>query len=166
MYVLAFEIAPSGLGGLVFVLPGILFICIGIVLIITRKSLYKSRDKSLVILFISFWLLFAFLWTLIAGIGIGVQQAALRQEYLDGHFKVVEGLVKDFDPMPSSGHKMESFRVNGVKFEYSDYVITPGFNNTTSHGGPIVEGLPVRVSYINQTIVKLEIAAKPIDRKK
>jgi hypothetical protein len=32
-----------------------------------------------------------------------------------------------------------------------------GFNNTSSHGGPIREGLPVRVSYVGNTILKLEI---------
>lgn len=52
---------------------------------------------------------------------------------------------------------MESFNVNGVKFEYSDYVITPGFNNAASKGGPIKEGLPVRISYIDGTILKLEV---------
>jgi hypothetical protein len=59
--------------------------------------------------------------------------------------------------MPKSGHKMESFTVNGVKFEYSDFVVTPGFNNATSHGGPIREGLPVRISHIDNTILKLEV---------
>jgi hypothetical protein len=52
---------------------------------------------------------------------------------------------------------MESFCVSGVCFRYSDYVVTAGFNQTSSHGGPIRDGLPVRVTYIGNTIVKLEV---------
>jgi hypothetical protein len=43
-------------------------------------------------------------------------------------------------------------------FCYSDYEVTAGFNNSASHGGPIREGLPVRVSYIGNTIVRLEVS--------
>jgi len=53
---------------------------------------------------------------------------------------------------------MERFCVSGVCFAYSDFVITSGFNNTSSHGGPIREGLPVRVTYVGDMIVKLEVA--------
>ncbi len=70
-------------------------------------------------------------------------------EYLkhEPHQKV-EGVVSQFDPMPASGHKNESFNVNGVPFKYSDFDLTnPGFRNTTSHGGPIKDGLPVRIWY-------------------
>lgn len=75
-----------------------------------------------------------------------------------GHFQVVEGQVSDFVPMPYEGHAMESFSVRGHKFTYSDYALTPGFHNTTSHGGPIRQGLGVRVSFVNNTIVRLEVA--------
>jgi hypothetical protein len=35
-----------------------------------------------------------------------------------------------------------------VPFKYSDFDLTnPGFRNTTSHGGPIKDGLPVRIWY-------------------
>ncbi|WP_321797617.1 hypothetical protein [Burkholderia sp. BCC1988] len=63
-----------------------------------------------------------------------------------------------FEPMPYGGHAMERFCVGQVCFSYSDYVVTGGFNNTASHGGPIRAGLPVRVSYVDGLIVKLEVA--------
>ncbi|WP_322021733.1 MULTISPECIES: hypothetical protein [unclassified Burkholderia] len=53
---------------------------------------------------------------------------------------------------------MERFCVGQVCFSYSDYVVTGGFNNTASHGGPIRAGLPVRGSYVDGLIVKLEVA--------
>jgi hypothetical protein len=80
-----------------------------------------------------------------------------RTAYEHGDFKVVEGPVENFHPMPVEGHDLESFTVKGQKFEYSDFVISPGFHNATSRGGPILEGLPVRISYVKNDIVKLEI---------
>ncbi|MEO7576992.1 MAG: hypothetical protein ABIT83_05210, partial [Massilia sp.] len=66
--------------------------------------------------------------------------------------------VADFVPMPAAGHAMERFCVQQACFSYSDFVIGGGFNNTASHGGPIRAGLPVRVTYVDGDIVKLEIA--------
>ena len=75
------------------------------------------------------------------------------------HF--IEGTVSQFIPMPYTGHAMESFVVHGVRFAYSDYVITAGFNNTSSHGGPIREGLPVRIWYRGNEILRLDVAKRP-----
>ena len=71
---------------------------------------------------------------------------------------MVEGVVKNFRPMPYEGHQDECFSVQAQTFCYSDYVVTVGFNNSASHGGPIREGLRVRVSYIGNTIIRLEVA--------
>jgi len=80
----------------------------------------------------------------------------------EGNVHVAEGVVEKFHPMPPTGHDTERFTVAGQWFAYSDYVITGGFNNTVSHGGPIKEGLAVRLTYVrahNRTIiVKVEIA--------
>ena len=158
-YKVVFEIAKSGLGELTFVFPGLLFIIIGMFLIMFRNRLAKNRPKWFANAFSFFFLGFAVLWTIRAGISINSEQSGLRKSYEQGDFKVVEGIVENFDPMPQSGHKMESFTIKGVRFEYSDFVVTPGFNNATSLGGPIKEGLPVRISYIGNTILKLEVAA-------
>jgi hypothetical protein len=73
-------------------------------------------------------------------------------------YSLVEGTVTNFHPMPKSGHDTERFTVEGVKFEYSDFDLSKGgFNNTASHGGPIREGLPVRIAYRDGRILKLEI---------
>ncbi|MGA8709500.1 MAG: hypothetical protein WB646_21230 [Steroidobacteraceae bacterium] len=74
-----------------------------------------------------------------------------------GNVRVVEGVVTNFTPMPVDGHAMESFCVEKTCFQYSDHVFTGGFNNTSSQGGPIRAGLPVRVTYYGRRIVKLEI---------
>lgn len=92
--------------------------------------------------------------------GVADMYSRARQAYLNGDYQVVEGAVSNFHPMPYSGHQNESFSVNGVQFSYSDYVVSPCFNNTTSHGGPIGEGLRVRIAYSGDCILKLEIARR------
>lgn len=73
---------------------------------------------------------------------------------------VIEGVVEQFHPMPYTGHDTERFVVGDVHFAYSDFSVTAGFNHTSSHGGPIHEGLRVRIHYLGDkseaTIVKLE----------
>jgi hypothetical protein len=76
----------------------------------------------------------------------------------EGRYSVVEGPVTDFVPMPYEGHAQESFTVNGHRFSYSDYIMTAGFRKTASHGGPIREGLYVRISYSGNLILRLEVA--------
>ncbi len=59
--------------------------------------------------------------------------------------------------MPYAGHTKERFCVEDKCFTYSDFVPTIGFNNTSSHGGPIKAGMPVRVTFVGNTIIKLEV---------
>jgi branched-subunit amino acid transport protein len=76
---------------------------------------------------------------------------------------VVEGSVEHFHPMPGGGHDSERFEVAGVHFEYSHWSISQGFNQDVTVGGPIREGLYVRIHYVRLadesfgTIVRLEI---------
>lgn len=82
--------------------------------------------------------------------------------YLAGQYSVVEGPVTNFHPMPSTGHQNEAFLVNGAQFSYSDFDGSPCFNNTASHGGPIREGISVRIAYWGNCILKLEVAANSL----
>jgi hypothetical protein len=87
--------------------------------------------------------------------------ARAQDAYVQGQYSVVEGTVTNFHPMPYSGHQEESFSVNGVQFSYSDFILVPCFNNTASHGGPIRQGVKVRIAYSGNCIWKLEIANGP-----
>ena len=100
---------------------------------------------------------FACLWSLLVLSKMIPDYQRARSAYLSGNYSVVQGLVTDFQPMPYQGHGEECFTVDSETFCYSDYVVTLGFNNTASHGGPIREGLPVRVSFIGNTILRLEV---------
>jgi hypothetical protein len=75
----------------------------------------------------------------------------------DGRCAVVEGRVTEFVPPRYPGQSEESFVVGGHRFAYSDDVVTAGFDNGSSHGRLIHEGLYVRVTYLGNLIVRLEV---------
>ncbi|ELV8627344.1 hypothetical protein QNF03_004076 [Vibrio cidicii] len=165
MYEVVFDIKYEGFWSLAFILPGVLFILIFVIGIRKKdkllgwniKVLGKPATKRSLNVSLVFFLVFSVFWTGLAGYGVGTKLYSMLSSYEQGKYSVVEGPVENFDPMPYAGHKTESFTVQGVKFSYSDFIIEPGFNNTASHGGPISEGLYVRVSYINNVILKLEV---------
>jgi hypothetical protein len=100
-------------------------------------------------------------WLLLAGaLAVLVNHDRLQcaQWARGGEYSTIDGVVRAFHPMPQSGHDSERFTVNGVAFAYSDYQPTGGFNNAASHGGPIREGLRVRIGYRGTRILKLWVA--------
>jgi hypothetical protein len=60
--------------------------------------------------------------------------------------------------MPPSGQGCESFLVDGQSFKYNDAAYNGGFEKSSLYGGPIREGLQVRIWYVDNVIVRLEIA--------
>jgi hypothetical protein len=86
----------------------------------------------------------------------------LRKAVRDGTAQLIEGYVTHFSPMPYEGHADESFVINGNTLAYSDFNVTGCFNNTSSHGGPIREGLRIRIWVVNDCIARLEVADEPV----
>jgi hypothetical protein len=117
---------------------------------------YKKRRVLTLIVFV----VSAFMVMALSPAGVSDMFARARDAYAKGNYSTVEGTVTNFHPMPYSGHQNETFSVNGVKFSYSDYVLVPCFNNTASHGGPIHDGLSVRIAYSGDCILRLEVAAR------
>jgi hypothetical protein len=70
----------------------------------------------------------------------------------EGKYKIVEGPVTDFTF--SDRARDEKFTVAGKRFSYSHDYQFLGYHA----GGPIHEGLYVRISYVRNTILRLEIA--------
>jgi hypothetical protein len=141
-----------------FILPGIiLFGIIGAVIAIIQRRgrLSKSFIVLTAVVCAVFLLLAAYAYS---APGVQDMYARAREAYVRGQYSTVEGTVTNFHPMPYSGHPNETFSVNGMQFSYSDYVLIPCFNNTSSHGGPIHEGLRVRIAYSGNCILKLEVS--------
>ena len=88
--------------------------------------------------------------------------AQAQERLRRGNCDIVEGTVETFHAMPRTGHSLESFTVNGVRFEYSDFDLSkPGFNNTESHGGPIHSGMRVRIHHRQGSILQIEVPTGP-----
>lgn len=156
-YHVVFDVADAGYKSWSFPAHGLVMIIVGAFLVAARKNLpgewWKNRPRASAA-FAFFFLGFAVLWTSVSFIATYRDFAKASTAQKEGRARVVEGLVTDFKSMP----KRESFCVQSQCFQYSDYIITAGFNNMSSHGGPIKAGLPVRITYSGNTILKLEVA--------
>lgn len=141
--------------------PDLWFACVGLVpLIIGAVMIWGKRRFKWTQphwLLGVFFCLFGLFWVGVVGTTTASSDLSAFSKYQNGDYQTVEGLVTNFHPMPYEGHQDECFSVQDQRFCYSDYEITPGFHNATSHGGPIHEGLPVRIAYQDGTILRLEI---------
>lgn len=155
---LVFDADDAGYRQWSFPAFGLIFVAIGLGILVyhwKNPSPGRTRWSSA---FPYFFTAFAVLWVSISFAGTFSEYWELRQALRSGEFEVVEGKVVDFVPMPAHGHAMERFTVNGRRYEFSDYVVSAGFKNTQSHGGPIREGLIVRIADVRGKIARLEIA--------
>lgn len=140
-YMTVFEIGQKGLNWTP-IAGGVLFVLIGLATTIIRRKLTKR---------ISIGSIFAIVFGIFVVVGIpGYQHMNTRyyQNILAQHqAHIVEGVIAQFHPMPPQGHDTERFIVDGVAFAYSDYFVTPAFNTTRSHGGPLHAGAYVRLYF-------------------
>jgi len=159
-YVTVFDASAFLLKGIVFVVPGLVLSLVGAVLVFRPAALEAVGFRRPMKWPIFNWLFFllAVAWTAIAGTTIISRSLDASEALHGGKCEVVEGRVENFHPMPSGGHDTERFEVNGTHFSYSDFMVTAGFNNAASHGGPIREGLQVRICHQSGVILRLEVA--------
>jgi hypothetical protein len=155
---IVFDAAEAGYRQWWFPTFGLIFVVIGLGILIYQRKNPSHKRSVMSHVFPYLFTGFAVFWVAFAFIGTFSDYWQLRQALRSGQFEVVEGKVVDFVPMPPSGHAMERFTVNGHHYEYADNVVTAGFNNTQSHGGPIREGLIVRIADVRGKIARLEIA--------
>lgn len=153
-----FDVTEVGYRHWTFPAFGLIFVAIGLGLILYRYFWPKVETKAFRRLFPYLYAGFALCWTLVAFASTYSDYLTLRDAVRNGQCELVEGTVTKFVPMPREGHANEHFVVNGHYYEYSDYGVTAGFNNTQSHGGPLREGLRVRICAVGGEIARLEIA--------
>lgn len=161
-YKTVFDADHHGYSTWSFPASGLVFLFIGALLVFKPLFMLKLmpfglQGRSRTVLS-WFFFVFAALWTLGSFAITYIQYQPVEAALRDGHFDVAEGQITDFIPMPYNGHSQESFVVGGHRFSYFDYTVTYGFNNTASHGGPIRTGISIRVSYVGDLILRLEVA--------
>lgn len=119
---------------------------------VIRKSYEKKGidiNIKFVRVFCRFAMAFLLLWCILGFGGQWNMHDKVIGAYERGEYQTVEGYVENFDPMPYTGKKDESFEINGVKFAYSDYNMQPGYNNAKSHGGVITgNGQHLKIGYV------------------
>jgi hypothetical protein len=134
---------------------GLLFLVPGLAMVLGSprgaRSLYSR-------LFSWGWVGFAALWTLGAFVGVAGDHIRAVRALESGEVAMVEGVVENFQA-ETLHHKRESFTVGGVGFDYSEGVLTPGFRQTRSQGGPLRDGVPVQVWSSGGHILKLAVSA-------
>jgi len=160
-YETIFEITQKHPDWAKILLPVIIMIFIGVMIIFFTRNRQNARRTRLIILAV---VGVSFSMDLLIGWSILSNASSCRRAYEIGDYSVVEGMVSDFKPISYEGRADEEFNVNGVRFHYSDHEVNPGFNHTSSQGGPLREGLRVKISYSDtcstsptRCILKLEI---------
>ena len=149
-YQVVFDIQQNWYTGWWISAIGIAIIALPIIVFYARTSMSKRMQFGPVVF-----------GMLILGLGMMnfFSFIALRSAARNGNYEVVEGPVKQFVPGPFQGRKHpESFVVNNYRFSYEDNYSALGFSQTRKLGGPIKEGLQVRIAHVEGTIIKLEIA--------
>ena len=84
------------------------------------------------------------------------EMTKLREALKNGRFTSVEGIVTGLQPGDS--HRSESFEVAGHLYKYSFSSRSAAFNQDAAVGGPIRDGLRVRITDVEGKIARLEIA--------
>ncbi len=124
---------------------------------ITQQIFSPSLQDTLklAIAFFGFFLVF--------GIGISLYDMyKVKDAIKTGKVKIVTGKVSNYqlEQNPSGKIGTESFYVEDIKFEYSDSETMYRFHQTSLNGGPVHEGMKVRIHYFGMppVILKLELS--------
>ncbi len=157
-YVTVFDVTTAGFKGWGFVVLGLFFITLGLaLLVIIWNRIVRNVPPTMAQWYPTVILGFAALlttWACLTSVSDYRSAVAAMETH---QASLVEGVVTNFHPMPRSGHGSDSFYVEGVRFAFSDFVSTAGFNQTESHGGPIHAGLRVRIWHTRGEILRLDI---------
>ena len=150
-----FDIAGSGFQSWGVVLTGIVLALIGLLLFIiiegtsTRAALYK-------------WGALVFC---LGSLFIGASALRGYMHYREitspaTSPEIVAGVVKQLHQAGQLGSQVERFQVDSQKFSYSGSSFEPGFHQTFAQGSPLRNGMLIRVHYVGDTIVKLELCKR------
>jgi len=154
-YHTVFEISRTGSGMLEFFLVPLLFLGVGVGLV---RGWIQVEAKQRAKMFGYFFIFFSMVMETLVIWNSTRVNADLEGALKNGHYQIIEGPVENLEPMNDWGNKHESFSVRGIRFRYSDFIVNQCFNHSSTDGGPIRAGVLVRVSYLDDCILRLEVA--------
>ena len=158
-YATVFDVAKSGYRQWSFGAFGLIFVAVGLALpTLIRIGIFRKPPAWMQKWFPRVFLGFAIVWTAVAFAGTFIDYRRAVDALQNGEAKIVEGPVAHYWEVP---RKSESFDVQGIRFQYSDFGVIAGFNHVASLGGPIREGLPVKIWYWRGEILRLQIKNQP-----
>ena len=140
----------SGIGLIAAALAAAIY---GLFRLLPEKSVHSSAKKGvLAAIFLSvIWSLVSLVWTYSS-------YSNLYNAYERGAYEQISGEVEHFvNSGPGIQPGAVRFAVGKIAFSYSRYIVSPGYRETRDSGGPLRDGLMVRVRYIGKSIVKLEV---------
>ena len=160
-YRTAFDLARSGVPFEPFLLIPLVLAAVGALLVfmpgLMNRLLPGGPKGSARVIFSWFYFLFTATLSVVVLTAYYGSYFGMRQALRTGQAAVVEGCLETFHPMPEGGHDEERIKVGGQVFTYSDYILTPGFSQSESHGGPIHADSRVRIHAVGDTIARLEV---------
>ena len=122
---------------------------------ITRKEQKSGMEKDgCTMPFLFAGIAFGLLWTIGVGNDLGTKYLDYRSALKDHRYQEVEGVVENYNPHAIGFQGEESFTVRDVEFHYSPISIF-GFRKTRRRGGPLDNGVYVRIQYYKGTILRL-----------
>ena len=86
------------------------------------------------------------------------QRARVVDALRAGRYQLVQGVVQNFRPGDVDSHPPEEFTVAGHRYQYAPAEHLFGFNRVAAQGGPIREGLRVRIADVDGLIAWLEVS--------
>jgi hypothetical protein len=167
-FVKVFDVVDAGFREWIFSLFGLMPIAVGVIILAFRRIIRAAGVPDLEFKGFLSWpsrafpfafIGFGILWAAVTFFPMYAEYQSHKELAQQNRCRVVEGPVQNFVPMPYGGHAQESFSVAGVPFRHSDFNITGGFNNTSSHGGPVSGDSYVRICSdpAGNVILRLEI---------
>ena len=141
-------------------LVGLLITLFGIYAIrITRREQKSEEHKDgCVMPFLFSYIAFGLLWTTGVGYQLGGEYFDYRSALNNHRYQEVEGGVENYNAHVIGMQGEEAFTVRGVEFHYSPYSLF-GFRKTQGRGGPLDNGVYVRIHHYKGRMLRLWIRA-------
>lgn len=157
-YRVVFDLLEVGYQHWGFALTGVVSVIAGLGLLALGRTALKNSHPLLRETIPKAVIAVTVVFTLVAFLPTFLPYRSMRSALASGEAEVLEGIVSQFEIQRTATNQPERFELAGRTFAYSDYTMTPGFHQSRARGGPLKEGLRVRLAHIGGTIVRLEVA--------